>query len=325
MKTRSFSILCIFILCCKIAASQEYIPYYNNSRFYIVTAKNNLNLREHTETNSKIITSIPAGQLIYCTGDTNQKWLNAFYNGKEGFVSAEYLRLYEYQPYVIFTEKSVLHEVSEAKQGDEYIGVFNSENNDESFYLKKINIKYKKEQAMWDEAKDSSLFNLIFEDKKPLFIFKGIPIKNFEELIYGKYFSDIKFVYPGETVSVKISKEHYSSFYAVGNLVANLQNANSQIFNSIINYQLRNRFYLNKQFFDELVFKDENIYYWNDEHIISRYLIWAGDLDKDNKIDYLFWHKSDKGACYGISFHLSSWAENGYNTRQVFNRGYCGD
>ncbi len=322
MKTNRLFIVISFLLLCKATISQEYICTSDNGNFYVVTAKGSLNLRESSEKDSKILASIPEGEIIYCCGDTKYMWLNTFYKGKEGAVSANYLRLYEYQPHILLPELGK-HLVSEVKQGDEYIGIYRNEKDEESFYLKKVIIKYKKEQAMWDGAKDSSFIKLIFEDKKPLFLFKGIPIKNLSEKVYGKYFGH-KFVFPGEFIPVKLG-EKYSSIYALGNVITNEQKDKGQIFKTIKNYEVRNQYYSNETINDYLIFKDNYIYYYGDNFIISRHLIWAGDLDKDQKIDYLFWLASDKGACMGISFHLSSWAEKGNICRQVSYQGYCGD
>jgi len=322
MKILSLLTAIIFVLFYKASISQEYICTSNNGNFYVVTAKGSLNLRESTEKDSKVLASIPEGEIIYGCGDTQFMWLYSFYQGKQGFVSAAYIKSYEYQPHILLPELS-MHLVSEVKQGEEYIGIYRNDKDEESFYLKKVIIKYKKEQAMWDGVKDSSFINLVFEDKKPLFLFKGLSIDNINEKVYGKYFGH-KFVFPGEYIPVKLGNK-YSSIYALGNVITNEQKDKGQIFKTIRNYEVRNHYYSNDTINDNLIFKDNYLFYWNDYQIVSRYLIWAGDLDKDQKIDYLFWLASDKGACMGTSLHLSSWAENGYNTRQVSYQGYCGD
>jgi hypothetical protein len=187
--------------------------------------------------------------------------------------------------------------------------------------LQKLKIHYKKEHSgMWDSEGDSTLVKFIFEDKEPLFLFKGVPIKNINSPIYGKYLQD-RFLYPGEAVYIDVGESQVSILYANGTIIKPDKSDSFSIFSSIKDYEVRVKY--NQKNID-LIYSTPEVQYWSGIQTIGRHFFWAGDIDQDGKLDFITNDSCEK-PCWTISLLLSSWADKGYYYKQVTSQGYCGD
>ncbi|MDE6665818.1 MAG: SH3 domain-containing protein [Ruminococcus sp.] len=71
---------------------QNYTDIYDSGFYgYIATKKDPLNVRFEPSKNAKVVTSIPKGTSVYVYYTSESDWYYTTYNGKSGFISADYV------------------------------------------------------------------------------------------------------------------------------------------------------------------------------------------------------------------------------------------
>ncbi len=75
---------------------------------YITTQKDPLNVRSEPSKSSKVLTSIPKGEYVYVYDTSEYGWYYTTYNGKSGYVSADYVTAGQYSVYDSYTPSTAV-------------------------------------------------------------------------------------------------------------------------------------------------------------------------------------------------------------------------
>lgn len=89
----------------EVPAEPEPVPVQNYTDIYdfgfygcIMTQKDPLNVRSEPSKSAKVVTSIPKGTSVYVYYTSEYDWYYTTYDGKSGFVSADYVTTEQYHP-----------------------------------------------------------------------------------------------------------------------------------------------------------------------------------------------------------------------------------